>query len=189
MVCSFSADIWLHPMNCEPMQLYIVWVSEYVSIRQALPHAGESLGAGVIDRTMVAEDWMRKEFDIRSSSVQGERSEGPVLFFLIAPSLTHVANEHIQSMARPSRTSGTAFTTRVKSKVPSAQSESNGGTPHASARCMDVNDRHAEGVCVLRTCAPIYVYLIKWEITEKTTISLSVAEWQCWLVLCCNLFN
>ncbi len=54
---------------------------------------------------------MRKEFDIESSSAQGERSEGLVLFFLIAPSLTHMANEHIQSMARPSKTSGTAFTT------------------------------------------------------------------------------
>lgn len=95
-------------MNCELMQMFIVWVSEFVSIRQlyAMP---ESLGSGVIDRTMMSEDWMRKELDIQPSSVHSERSEGLVLFFLIAPSLTHMANEHIQSMARPSRTSGTAF--------------------------------------------------------------------------------
>lgn len=100
------------PINCEPMQMYIVWVSDYVS-KAALLHAGESLGAGVIDRTILTEDWTRKEFNIQFSSVQGERSQGLVLFFLIAPSLTHMANEHIQSMARPSGTRETAFTTRV----------------------------------------------------------------------------
>ena len=113
--------------------------------KSALLCAGESLGAGVIDRTMASEDWTGRELDTQSSSVRaGERSEGLTLFLLIAPSLTHTANEHIQSMAGPSRTSGTAFTTRVKSKVPSAQSEFNPRTPHASARCVDVNDPSAE---------------------------------------------
>lgn len=42
-------------VNCELMQMFIVWVSEFVSIRQlyAMP---ESLGSGVIDRTMMSED-------------------------------------------------------------------------------------------------------------------------------------
>lgn len=82
-----------------------------------------------------------------------------MLFFLIAPSLTHAANEHIQSMAGPGRTSGTAFTTRVKSKVPSAQSEFNARTPHASARCADVNDPPAE---VVSTCVHLQ-YLCAFE--------------------------
>lgn len=72
-----------------------------------------------------------------------------MLFFLIAPSLTHMSNEHIQSMARPSRTSGTT----VKCKVPSVQSDSNGGSLHASARSMDVNDLPAERhQCVCYVC-------------------------------------
>lgn len=62
-----------------------------------------------------------------------------MLFFLIALSLAHMANEHIQSMARPSKGGGTAFTTRAKSTVPSEQSDSNGRTLLASARCVDVN--------------------------------------------------
>lgn len=146
----------LHKEQCVYSPVTFDWTSAYVNshclgkrvcvYKPAPLHASELLVAGVIDRTMMSEDWARKEFNIQFSCFHEKRSEGLVLFFLIALSLAHMANEQIQSMARPSRSGGTAFTTGVKSKVPSVQSDSNEGTLNASASRVDLNDLPAKGL-------------------------------------------
>ncbi len=129
---------------------------------------------------------MRKEFNIQSSLFQGKRSEGLPLFFLIAKSLTRMASEHIQSMTRPS-ISGTAFTTWVKSKIPSAQRQFNGRTLHALARCMDVNDLPAKGVCLCThmhpsdtDIGPILTQKARSDIGDKAA---DLFDWTCFLSL------